>query len=83
MYIERTRTYELLFIWTSDVSFFLIILSTTQELNIFIKMSAILANLLSKIQSVHGLNEALKTAEKAKVFGLKQKAKQIFNVNFQ
>ena len=46
-------------------------------------MSAILANLLSKIQSVHGLSEALKTAEKAKVFGLKQKAKQIFNVNFQ
>ena len=43
-------------------------------------MSTILATLLSKIQSVHDLNEALKTAEKAKVFGLKQKAKQIFNV---
>ena len=43
-------------------------------------MSTILATLLSKIQSVHDINEALKTAEKAKIFGLKQKAKQIFNV---
>ena len=43
-------------------------------------MSTILATLLSKIKSVHDINEALKTAEKAKIFGLKQKAKQIFNV---
>jgi len=44
-------------------------------------MSSIIAALLKHVKEVHDINETLKTAEKAKVFSLKQKAKQIFDVN--
>lgn len=48
---------------------------------IFIIMSTLVSTLIRKIQDVHDISEALKTAEKAKIFGLKQKAKQVFDVS--
>ena len=44
-------------------------------------MSTLVSTLIRKIQDVHDISEALKTAEKAKIFGLKQKAKQVFDVS--
>lgn len=45
-------------------------------------MSGIIASLLNRIQEVHQINESIKTAEKAKIFVLKSKAKKIFDVLF-
>jgi hypothetical protein len=42
-------------------------------------MSAI-NQLISRLSEVHSLSEELKTAEKAKVFSLKQKATSLFKV---